>query len=474
MTEGDPVTAKAMPHPLRALLGRYRSVLALSWAHRRELAGPARLAHEAAFLPAALSLQESPAHPAPRRAMVVIVTLFIAALAWSVLGRVDIVAVAQGRIVVSDRTKVVQSLENAVVRAIHVADGQKVRAGEVLLELDPTSASADRASVAEQLRAAESDVARTRALLAALRSGTAPALPRAAPDVSALLASEWHDLRARLSRLLAERTRREAELRTATELLAKLEATLPLARKREADVKALADDGYAPAHAGQDRARERLELERDIATQQSRIQEARAALAESVQSSAALEAEAARQWSDREAQATVRAAQLRQEGSKTAQRERLTRLLAPVSGTVQQLAVHTLGGVVTGAQTLLVVVPDAAEVTADVTLDNKDIGFVRAGQAAVVKLDTFNFTRYGTVPAQVLRVTADAVVDEKRGAVFPATLRLQTGHIDIDGKRVRLAPGMTLTAEVHTGRRRVIEYLLGPVTATLNESLRER
>ena len=145
-----------------------------------------------------------------------------------------------------------------------------------------------------------------------------------------------------------------------------------------------------------------------------------------------------------------------------------------MAGTVQQVAVHTEGGVVTPAQVLMVIVPKDAEVTAEVVVDNKDIGFVNAGDAAEIKLETFPFTRYGTIEATVKSVTADAVNDEKKGAIFPATLTLRSSTIDVDGKRINLSPGMNVTAEIKTGKRRVIEYLLSPVQRTLRESLGER
>ncbi len=141
---------------------------------------------------------------------------------------------------------------------------------------------------------------------------------------------------------------------------------------------------------------------------------------------------------------------------------------------MQQVAVHTEGGVVTPAQVLMVIVPKDAEVTAEVVIDNKDIGFVSVGQVAAIKLETFPFTRYGTVDSWVSGVTADAVNDEKRGAIFPATLTLQSSSILVDGKRIRLSPGMNVTAEIKTGRRRVIEYLLNPVRTALSESMGER
>jgi hemolysin D len=461
-------------HPFVELLTRHTTILKAAWAARHELAGPKRLTDEAAFLPAALSLQETPVHPAPRRLAMALCLLFSIALAWACLGRIDIVAVAPGRIVVSERTKTVQPLEAGVVKRVRVRDGDRVEAGQLLVELDATSARADGASVQEQLASAKSQERRSQALIDALRTGMPPRAEKADTPDRHQLQAEWQDIAARLARLAAERARREAELATVRELIAKLDATLPLARQREADVKGLADQGFMSSHAGQDRSRERIELERDLATQRARLAEAQAALAEADQARAAYLAETRRTLSERLAEATLKRQQLTQEQSKTEQRSRLAQLTAPVAGTVQQVAVHTEGGVVTPAQVLMVVVPTGAEVTAEVVIDNKDIGFVHAGQDVTVKLETFTFTRYGTVPATVKRVTADAVADEQRGAIFPATLTLGRSHLDVDGKRVNLSPGMNVTAEIKTGQRRVIDYLLSPIQRAASESMGER
>ena len=286
--------------------------------------------------------------------------------------------------------------------------------------------------------------------------------------------AEWADIAGRLARLQAETSRRQAEIGTVRELIAKLETTLPLARRRESDIKALSDEGMVTAHASQDRTRERIELERDLAAQQARLAEANAALAESRQSHAAATAEVQQTLSERLTKAQNDLAQIEQQGSKSAQREQLTRLTAPVAGTVQQLAIHTAGGVVTPAQVLMVIVPEGGAVTAEVAIGNTDIGFVREGQAVEVKLETFSFTRYGTVPAKLVRVTTDAVVDEKRGAVFPATLVFARDVINVDGKAVLLSPGLNVTAEIKTGRRRVIEYLLSPIQRVVTDSIKER
>lgn len=471
-------TKTTVPHPLIDLLGRYGRVLQHAWAARDVLAGPARTADEAAFLPAALSLQETPPHPAPRHLAFALCLLFVIALAWACFGRLDVVAVAPGRIVVSDNSKTLQPLEAGVVRRVLVRNGDVVQAGQLLVELDNTQAAADGASLLEQLKAALSEKQRTAVLLEALRKGQEPQPESltavAGPTQQSQLLAEWADVRAKLARLQAEAARRKAEASTVRQAIRKLEASLPLVRQREADIDALARQGFMAGHLGQDRRRERIEMESDLLTQQARLAEAQAGVQEATQARTAYLAEIQRNLSERHATAATRHEQLTQERHKTEQRTRLARLTAPVTGTVQQVAVHTEGGVVTPAQVLMVIVPAEAQVSAEVSIDNKDIGFVHAGQALNIKLETFPFTRYGTVPGTVKRIVADAVVDERRGAVFPATLSLSQSTIDIDGKAIRLSPGMNVTAEIRTGSRRVIDYLLSPLQQGLAEGLRER
>jgi hemolysin D len=452
--------------------------------------------------------------------------LFVLALLWSILGKVDIVAVAPGRIIVSDRTKVIQPLEASVVKAVLVKDGDRVSAGQVLVELDPTMAVADMANVQEQLKAAQSEEVRTRALLQLLSKGKllAQVLPGLEADLAlknsvsskdtgegialreassitstirskpgaergnsasdaamqmdattqAQFQSEWQDIQAKLAKLDAEAARRQTEIATVQKTIAKLEATVPMAQTREADFKRLVGEGFISSHATQDKTRERVELERDMTVQRSRLLEAQSALNETQQTKAAYRSETLRTLSDRHAQAGTKYSQLQADATKATQRERQTQLTAPVAGIIQQLAIHTTGGVVTSAQPLMIVVPESATVTAEITIANQDIGFVNAGQMATVKLETFPYTKYGTVLAKVDVVTADAVTDEKKGSYYPATLTLSQKDMLIDGKRVNLSPGMNITAEIKTGQRRVIEFLLSPVQRAGSESLRER
>ncbi len=481
---------KSAPYPVWALLQRYSQVFRLAWCHRADLAGPARLREEAAFLPAAMSLQETPVHPAPRRLAWLLMALFLIALVWALLGKIDIVAVAPGRIVVSERTKLVQPLEPSLVRRILVNDGDTVAAGQLLVELDPTAASADHGNVSEQAAEARRELLRASALLQALRNQEAGALPLRAPQAPAAelaslppserqalaqqIEAEWGDLRARLARLDAETQRSKAELRVAQQAVARIEATLPLVRSREADYQSLVRQGFMSTHATQDRERERIDMERELATLSAREAEVQWQVTEAQAARRASWAEALRDLRDRESKARTLLVRLEQETTKAKQRQDLTQLRSPVAGTVQQLAVHTPGGVVTEAQPLMVIVPDGASVVAEVTLENKDIGFVSPGQEAEIKLETFLYTRYGTLPAQVQIVSMDAVQDEKKGSIYLATLQLAQASMEIEGRQTPLAAGMNLTAEIKTGKRQVIEYLLSPIQRASRESIRER
>lgn len=462
-----------------------------AWAERRTLDVRYLSPDARDFLPAALSIQETPVHPLPLWTARLLMLLAMLALAWACLGRVDIVAVASGRVIVSERSKPIQSLGDALVHRVWVHDGDRVAAGQLLIELDATEALADRQRIQEAWAAAWGDTWRAERLLHTLDSRTAQpeaGSPEPAPSdlglvwsaedtrrVTDQLRTEWFDIRARMARAQTDVEQRRSELQTARAVLDKLQAALPWSQRRETDYLALVEEGFISNHATQDRTRERIEIERDIATQKARLRELDTALdqARSVQS--ALVADIRRSLLDQQMRTRTLANQLMADARKAGQRQRLTELRSPVSGTVQQLAVHSKGGVVAGGQDLLVVVPDVDAVTAEVQIANQDIGFVQYGQSARVKLEAFPFTRYGTLDATVAVLGADAKVNERTGqATFPAYLTLPFPKLVVDGKAVSVTPGMNLVAEIKTGQRRVIDYLLSPVRAAFDESLRER
>ncbi|QDQ25607.1 HlyD family type I secretion periplasmic adaptor subunit [Chitinimonas arctica] len=465
----------------KALLQRYAAVWRAAWSVRKQLDGVPRVNYEAQFLPAALSLQETPPSPIPRASAKVLIALFLIALLWSIFGRVDVVAVAQGKIIPDDRTKTIQAPELAVVHRILVRDGQVVKAGQVLIELDTTSAGADRARFGSELGAAELEAARSKALAEALDKGHLPKLlvpknadPKGLADEQRLLVGEYAEVQARLAALDEETEKRRADLATSQQLQAKLVDTLPLVRQRAEDYRGLAEKNFIARHALLEKEQALIETQRDLAAEQSRSKQLQHAIEQNLRERASLLAQTRRNALDQLNQAEDRATSLKQEVVKAEQRKHLLTLTAPVDGVVQQLAVHTVGGMVKEADPLLQVVPQNDRLVVEAQIENKDIGFVYDGQDAEVKVETFNFTKYGTLPGRVLTVSNDAVQDEKRGLIYPARVELHRSSVQVGNKKVNLSPGMAVTAEIKIGKRRVIEYFLTPLTEHLQESLRER
>ncbi|MBL8387303.1 MAG: HlyD family type I secretion periplasmic adaptor subunit [Hydrogenophaga sp.] len=463
------------------LLQRYGAVWRHAWQHRKDMEPEPLQPHEAQFLPAALSLQETPVSPAPRVAMWLIIAFALLALLWSIFGQIDVVATAQGKIVPNDRTKTIQPFETASVRAIRVTDGQAVKAGDVLVELDPTSSRADLDRVRSELAAARLQVARSKAVLAALDGAGKASLVRpdgiddgAYQEAQSLLAGQLAEYAAKQSRIDAEIAQRVAELRSTQELVTKLENTLPIARQRAQNYKNLVDKNFVSKHGYLDREQARIEQEADLANQKSRLQEIDAGIRQARSQRAELSAETRRIHLDSVNEGQQKVAALEQEQLKADARNRLTTLTSPVDGTVQQLAIHTVGGVVTPAQALMVVVPHDANMEVEAFLENKDIGFVHPKQDAEIKVETFQYTKYGTIHAEVASVSRDAISDEKLGLIYAARLRMTRSDIQVDGVPVTLSPGMAVSVEIKTGKRRVIEYFLAPLMRGASESLRER
>jgi hemolysin D len=466
---------------LADLLKRYAKIFHHAWSQRRETDVPDLRPHEAQFLPAALALRDTPVHPAPRIALWLIMAFALITVLWAVFGRIDVVATAVGKIIPNDRTKVIQPMETAVVKAIHVRDGQMVQLGQVLIELDATTATADGDRLRNEALAARLEALRAQALLSALASGTPPKLkPLDGTDAAHLLAEQsqalgqYQEYQARQLQLQDEIIRRRAELQTTHEQVAKLEQTAPIARQRAQDYQKLLKENFISQHGYLEREQARIEQEQDLASSRSKVMEIRAALIEAQQKQATLDAETRRQLLDQLNLADQKAVSLEQELVKADHRGRLMRMIAPVSGTVQQLAVNTVGGVVTPAQPLMVIVPRDNVLEVESMLPNKDIGFVNPGQDAEVKVETFPFTKYGTLHGKITQVSSDAIQDEKLGLIYTTRVKLAKDTLRVENKTVRLTPGMAVTVEVKTGTRRVIEYFLSPLMQVTSESLRER
>jgi hemolysin D len=460
-----------------------------------------RGAHELAFLPAALEIVETPPSPIGRAIGATVIALFCAALAWASLGSVDIVATAPGKIIPSGRTKVIQPFETGVVHAIHVRDGQTVRAGDVLIELDPTMNAAELGHLKSDLIAAELDVARLRAALA---DGADPfedfrppegANPSLIEMTRLFLISQTAEQQAKLAALDRQLAQKEAERATVTATIGKLEATIPLLGQRVEVRKYLYDKELGSKLTYLTEYQDFVGQQQELLVQKSRYREAEAAVAALTETRAQTAAEYRRTRFEELMKAKQKAAGLAQDVIKAERRTTLQVLSAPVDGVVQQLAVHTNGGVVTPAQAVLVLVPLDSHLEIEAMVSNRDIGFVHAGQQAEIKVDTFSFTRYGLLHGEVLNVSQDAITRDKPpdklnekapGAEtatsepkgqemnYAARVSLNRTQMQVENNLVNLSPGMAVTVEIKTGSRRIISYLLSPLMRYKQEILRER
>jgi hemolysin D len=460
-----------------------------------------RRREELAFLPAALEIVETPPSPIGRAIVSAIVLLFCVALIWAWWGTIDIVASATGKILPSGRVKVIQPLETGVVRSIRVQDGQTVKAGDVLIELDPTANEAERDHLRSDLLAERLNIARLRAALPGGDDPAADFAPPAGADselISAqrqLLLNQVTEHRAKIASLARQQAQKEAELATTMATIHKLEAIIPAIQSRVDIRKSLVERELGSKLSYFEVFQLLIEQQEELGVQKSHLQEAEAAIAAIRETRAQAAAEYRHAISDDLAKAEQKANGLVQDLIKAEQKTRLQLLAAPVDGVVQQLAVHTIGGVVTPAQSLLVVVPSDSRLEVEAMVSNGDIGFVHAGQGAEIKIDTFNFTRYGLLHGEVLSVSQDAVIrdraqdrsgeralgsanesSEPKGQElnYSARISLDRTQMQIDDRMVNLSPGMAVTVEIKTGSRTILSYLLSPLRRYRQEVLRER
>jgi hemolysin D len=463
---------------------------------------PPRLtAEELEFLPAALEVIETPFSPTLRLTAVALCTLITAAVAWASLAHIDMVAVADGKVVPLGQVKVVQPLETAMIRAIHVDEGDHVAAGQLLVDLDPTEARADLDALLYNRRQAALDAEVARVLLTRntaepfrVPDGADPVLVEQSRD-QAQREIEKH--LAAVAGYEADIAQKAAALESNDAQIERARLTIPLLEEKHETALGLYDKRYGARppvlESEQQLVEKRAELKAAEINVHQISAEARSLRAKVDEARAGYMADA----TDRRTKALTRIAQLDQDITKARQKESYRRLVAPVDGSVQGLKIHTPGAVVTTADTLMTIVPDGTGIEADCLVQNKDIGFVQEGQDVEVKLEAFPFTRYGLVRGRVRKLGRDAATNPNAappgtaaafaaqpasgppGAApaelaYPAKVTLLQDWIAVDARHEPIRPGMRVSAEIKTGDRRVMEYLVSPVMQAVKEAGRER
>jgi hemolysin D len=440
----------------------------------------ARSRAETEFLPAALEVLETPPKPLGRIVLWSLLSFVFIAVLWASFGHIDIVASAQGKVIPRGRVKVIQAADIGVVRAIYVKEGEFVRAGQKLVMLDATLTEADAAQAKESQFVASIDRARALALVDAASGGAGRYVapedtpPEIVETQRSLVAARIAEHRTGLSALREERAQKGAELAMVTAEVSKLEEQLPLAEEQLASLVKLDKDGLVPKMRVSEVKERVVGLRQDLMIRREETGKSRAALNGVDSQIAKLQSEfratALDALTEAEANHRLRSEEVKKADDKAA----LTILTSPTDGTVAQLAVHTIGAVVKPADSLVVIVPKGEELIVEAMVLNKDVGFVREGQRAEVKLEAFPFTRYGVIEGTIEHLSTDSVENKELGLVFPCLVRLTKPYIRVGDKNISLAPGFAATAEIKTGDRRIIEFLFSPLSRRLQEAGRER
>lgn len=442
-----------------------------------------------AFSPAFLQIQGEAPSPLPRMVLRGILLLLMALLVWACWGRLDVVAVAEGKLVPLTYLKIVQPAEAGIVRDIAVVEGQHVEAGQVLVRMDSNISEADSLALQNQLQQKAMELRRIEAELAGKPFKPEP---QDSPELYRHILSEYQSnvsaLQDRLATENASLVKAKHDLASTLEVQRKLEETLPAYRAQEGAYEKLGQDGFMGKLMVLEKQRERIEKEQDLRSQEFNVQSLKASIAQSERRSNQIVSEYKQRLQAEQVSIFGEYQRLQQEWAKQSHKNRLLELKAPQAGIVKDLATHTPGTVVSPGAVLMTLVPVNEELQAEVWLKNEDAGFVVRGQQVKVKLAAYPFQKYGMVDGMVVQVSADATENENR-ATSPVTgdvplsavqstyrtlVRLNRQYLKVEGDRLRLSPGMQVSAEVKLTEQTVMEYLLSPVRRAFHDAGRER
>ena len=454
---------------------------------------------ERAFMPAALEIMETAASPAGRKMMYFILLIVTTFALWSWFGEVDIVAIAPGKIIPQGRTQVIQSLESGTVRAIAVRDGQHVTSGQLLIELDDTALLAELSRSRQERIQSSLDIARLQSILdPEQEEALFSAIDAPEEDMKRVrfhMKSQRLEHARKLSVIDDNLNQREAEREQAVISLEKINSVLPLMEERAAIRQKGAETQYGSRLLYLEIAQQLLELKSERIVQQQRLKASEAASQALISQKEQVNAEFITNILNELNKSRMQFGQAHESEQKTMRRRELSRITAPISGTVQDLSLYTIGGVVSPAQQLLRIVPEGDVLEALVVINNQDVGFVTAGQNAEIKIDAFPFTRYGLLSGTVAEVSRDArslqvannpefgpksksdeteSIERGERLVFAARILLQKHSLNVNGEEIDLLPGMSIKAEIKTGKRRLADFFLAPLRQYDQEIFRER
>lgn len=464
---------------------KYSTAFYHAWCARKKQPNFHRKKEEIDFLPAHLELIEKPISNLPKWSARLIIIFIVIILIWSIFAKIDIVVVARGKTNLYGKSKVIQSIETSVVESIKVRNGDKVKKGQILVELSGLGSNSDFTQSIELLQSLKLSKLRNQALIKGIEERKVPSIDRKAAlsfgipndkiiKAEQLLGNQYATWYMQDSQLRSILRQKESEKLSIKSQIIKLSKLNKLNQKKLRDSKKLVHKHFISKHAYYQQKAEEIQSKNDLSSQSAQLRKINAAIEEAKQNILINTQVLKRDTMDTLRKDDDQLQQIANQVEKFTQRKKWLTLTSPVDGTVQELSITTQGGVVTAAQKVMVIVPDKDSIEIEATIENKDIGFIRPGQKVVIKIDSFPYTRYGFITGELTHVSYDAIKDEKLGLVFSCIINLDRNYLTIQGKKVYLKSGLAVTAEIKTGKRRVIDYLLSPLRTEINSSFRER
>lgn len=434
--------------------------------------------HEKEFLPAVLAVTEVPPSHGARLLTYVIISMFAVLLLWAYWGKIDIIATSQGKLMPASNIKTIQTLEDSEIEEIYVQEGQYVQAQQKLIKFNQTEVKASISRLENEIAALEIAIARLGALLSDAPEANFHYSDKINPYLikmhSDLLKSQIAEKNAKLEVLHSQITKAEKEKETTEAEIMRISHLLPSVQERIEKKKILVEKKLLARLTFLEQEEELTNLAEQKNVQLKKLAETEENIEFLKKEYRQYLAEFDKNLTQELTEAQEKLASYQQELIKYNEALKRTIIKAPLAGYVQQLVYHTRGGVVEKAKPIMNIVPEDYQLEAEVMILNKDIGFVKPEQEVEIKIDSFPFTKYGTIAGKVRNISGDAIKDEKLGLVYNSRLKLADNKINADGKLIQLKPGMGITAEIKTGKRRVLEYLLSPIVKYMDESMRER
>lgn len=429
------------------------------------------------FLPPSVEILEKPPSPAGRVLIYVIISLFVIGFAWACIGEIDEVVVAQGKIIPAGYTKTLQAEDKGIVSKINVKNGQHVNAGDILLTLDPTMTEADLNSLKKDIAYYEMNLRRVLAELEDkpfVLENNVNYDEKDRVQQMALYNSRIAEKQAKLNYFNAQIRQKQDVVTVNSASLHKNEALLEIARDKEKTTVELEKQEAIGHFAVLQYRSERIELEQNVIMGKAELSAAITDVNAATQARAQYLAEWNKELQSEMLDFRKQYNSLKEAERKAELKNRLIEIKAPVAGAVHQLEIHTIGAIVTQAQPLVNIVPDGTPLEVEAFIANKDVGFVHPGMRVEVKIETYNFQKFGVLNGKVKEISPDSIEDKERGQIFRVMVSLDAEALNYDNKKLRAYPGMNVSAEIKTRKKKVIDFFLEPFQTYRSEALRER